>query len=454
MRSLRQRAIVGGGIWAIFSVGIGGVALFLFFASLTERRFDEALMAQHLRIVVALGNSGADPEIMESYLTDPAYARPYSGRYWQVDGDDSALLVSRSLFDIVLPPPAGATSEPFFWNGQGPNGPIRGVRQAILLEDDSAWVVTAADSLAALAAEQQQIRQSLLAAFSLVGLLMIVGAIFQTSAVVRPLRKLQQDVARRWDAEEKLVPGDYPDEVSPLVTDINTLLERNRETIDRARRQAADMAHALKTPSAILRNELDAMAMDGLEVTQAADAMDRIDAQLLRSLARIRAANTAATLHAQTDLGNSVDRMTRLFRTMPETAEKTLAIEVEPDLKVPMDVQDLEEVLGNLMENALAWSKQNVRVRCRRSDHDIQIDIEDDGPGIPEGDRREALRSGGRLDTSAPGTGLGLAIAADLLQSYGGTLNLDQSEDLGGLRVAITLASKRGLGTAGKTSGA
>ena len=445
MRSLRQRAIVGGLIWAAIIVAIGGVALFYFFDALTLRRFDALLFDRYLQVVAALGNSGGELDQIETFLTDPAYSRPYSGRYWQLSDAEGNIAVSRSLFDALLTAPENATPDPKFWNGNGPESPVRGIVSMIGLEDGSTWVVTVADSLQALATDRQQIRQSLLTTFALIGALGVVGAVLQTSAVVRPLNRLREDVSHRWDSGGALNPRDYPDEVSPLVTDINTLLDRNREIVERGRRQAADLAHALKTPSAILRNELEALESANVDTEQARHALDRVDAQLTRSLARIRAANTGATTRSMTSLARSVDRMMRLFRSMPEVREKSISTDVPDDLHIPMDAQDLEESLGNILENAVNWSKSAIRVTAGETEEGMWLMVEDDGPGIPEQDRREALRSGGRLDSSAPGTGLGLAIAADLAQAYGGDVALDTSARLGGLSVRIFVPKRHGL---------
>ncbi|MDW4550005.1 ATP-binding protein [Defluviimonas sp. D31] len=446
MRSLRQRAIVGGLIWAAIALAIGGVALYYIFDAATQRRFDDTLLDRHLQLVSALGNTGGDVELIEDFLTDPAYLRPYSGRYWQISGADTDTVASRSLFDSLLPEPRDPAPEPQFWTGAGPQGTVRGAYSLVELDDGTSWTVMIAESLAALELERQRFRQGLFSTLALIGVLGIAGAILQTSAIVRPLTKLREDVAHRWDREEALDPGDYPSEVAPLVSDINTLLERNRDIVERGRRQAADLAHALKTPSAILRNALDSLERDGTDIGPAKEALDRVDAQLLRSLARIRAANSGGATQALTNLSGSVDRMARLFRSMPSTHSKRFLTETDPDLRIRMDMQDLEEVLGNILENAFQWSRRTVRLTCGNSENETWIAVEDDGPGIPDQDRREALRSGGRLDTSAPGTGLGLAIATDLVQAYGGAIALSGSEDLGGLSVRISIPTRLGLG--------
>lgn len=439
MKSLRHRAIVGGLIWASVSIAIGGIALFSFFDRLAQNRFNASLLERHLQVVVALSNSGGDSDLMDSFLPDAAYQRPYSGRYWQVTDSQNNTTASRSLFDSLIAEHADVTHETQLWTEAGPGENIRLAQKIVTLENGTDWIVTVAESLFTLDSESQQIRQSLMATFALIGALGIAGAFLQISTIVRPLTKLREDVANRWKDEQGLNPADYPEEVAPLVVDINTLLDRNREIVSRARRRAADLAHALKTPTAILRNELDALDQKNIDVTQAQDALTRVDAQLSRSLARIRAANSGATTSANNDITTSVDRLARLFRSMPISESKNLKLDLEPGLKVRMDVQDLEEILGNILENAFRWCHQNVRVSSRNAAGHITLSIEDDGPGIPGSDRREALRSGGRLDTSTPGTGLGLAIAADLLQAYGGSIELTHSDLLGGLRVSMQL---------------
>lgn len=437
-RSLRQRAIASGAAWAILIIVIGTGALLYLLETQADRRFDNALLSRHLQVVVAVANTDGQPDQLSAFLTDPAYARAYSGRYWQVTGGDLGVAASRSLFDTLLDVPDDPPETPTIWTGDGPNGPIRGVHQRVRLDDGREQTVIVAESLASLEAERRQIRQSLLATFGLVGVLGIAGAILLTSAVLRPLRKLREDVTHRWDNPDKLNPDSYPAEVAPLVADIDTLIERNREIIDRSRRQAADLAHALKTPSAILRNEIESTLRKGGDTTTATDALNRIDAQINRSLARIRAGNHDTLRDRQTSVKTSTDRLLRLFRSVPASTHLDFRAEIADDVVVAMDQHDLEEVLGNLLENATKWAESTVSVEAETSGDTTNIVIEDDGPGIPGNERSEALRTGGRLDTSMPGSGLGLAIASDLLEAYGGSISLSTSERLGGLKVQVS----------------
>lgn len=433
---------MAGSIWALLTLLVGGYTLLTYLSDVTLRQFDEALSSQQLQIVVALNNSGGDPDTINSYISNPDYNRPYSGSYWQASGPNDVFLTSRSLFDTFLPDPPIGLNERLFWQDQGPVEQVRGIHQNIVLADGTEWVVTVAQTLEGLNAERQRTRQNLVSTLILIGAFGVLATVLWTSVMIRPLTKLGEDVSRRWDEGVALRSKDYPEEVAPLVTDINTLLARNREIVDRARRQAADMAHALKTPSAILRNELEILEMEGAQVSQAQEALERIDAQLMRSLARIRAANSGAGLAERIDLKVSVDRLARLFRSMHEAEGRFLETELPDSLKITMDVQDLEEVLGNMLENAFKYCETLVRVRATTERGLVIFTIEDDGPGIPEDKRQEAMRSGGRLDTSKPGTGLGLAIAADLLQAYGGSLDLRKSDELGGLEVRCAVPNR------------
>ena len=436
IRSLRGRAILGGVIWAGIAIVLGGIALFFVLDGLTQRRFDETLSARYLRVVAALGNSGGDSDALEGYLTDPLYQQPYSGHYWQITGPDGAQFVSRSLFDALLPAPEVAPQAPTTWNGAGPDGALRGVTGPVVLEGGERWTVSVAESVAPLSADRAQIRRSLLITLLLIGALGIAATVVQASFVVRPLNRLRHEVTNRWEHEGALDPAGYPVEVAPLVADIRTLLGRNRDIVERGRRQAADLAHALKTPSAILRNELDALAGQGLDVADAQVALGRVDAQIMRSLARVRAAASGADARLQTGLRVSVDRMARHFRATG-AGGRQLEVDVPDGLRVRMDQQDLEEILGNLLENAFKWSRQRVRVRAAPVPGGVVLSVEDDGPGIAPEARDEALRPGARLDVSMPGSGLGLTIVNDLVSAYGGTVELGVADALGGLSVRV-----------------
>ena len=446
MGSLRRRALINAVVAAALSVAVVSIALFAYIDAVTLKRFDRELEDRHSQLVVALSDNARDPASLERLLIDPAYQRPYSGRYWQAKAPDGTVYTSPSLFGAILAAPTEPTAHLDRWTGPSPeSGQLRGMQQRITLEDGSVWAVTVAETLNELLAERYETRKSLLIAFGIVVAFGLTSAWLQVAVVLRPLGRLRQEVATRWERDARLDPSDYPSEVAPLVADIDVLLARNKETVARARRQASDLAHALKTPSAILRNELVELQEKGQEVGPALDALGRLDAQLSRSLARMRAVPSAEGAAAPINPGQAVDRLSRLFGAMCARQGRQLEISNAGDLQVRMDRQDMEEVLGNLLDNALKWSRTTIRLSLDREPGGVALSVEDDGPGIPEAERARVLESGARLDLSVPGTGLGLAIASDLVTAYGGRLDLGNSARLGGLCATIHLPHHVGL---------
>ncbi|WP_226689134.1 sensor histidine kinase [Ruegeria arenilitoris] len=443
MLSLRQRALLGGIASGALSVGVGTLAVFSFIDARISNRFDATLRDRHTQLVVGLSVTTQDPDALRDLMFDPAYSAPYSGRYWQVTTGNGEVYTSASLFDETIAEPPDISEDATLWNTYGPEGEaLRSAYQKISFEDGTVWGISVAESQAQLVNERRAAQRSLLPVFGLVGLIGVASSLMLMSAILGPLRKLRADVAHRWDTDDNLTPTDYPDEVAPLVDDLNQLLHRNRDIVSGSRRQAADLAHALKTPATILRNELQAMSQAGVDTGIADEALDRIDSQLGRSLARIRALNTAELTHSRTDVSHSVERLARLFTTIAEREDKILEVKSDPELWVRMDTQDIEEVLGNLLDNAVKWCRGKVKLTAKRHEDCVEICIEDDGPGIPEDAIREALRSGGRLDTSVRGSGLGLAIAVDLLNAYGAHFDLGKSAALGGLSGRVVIPTK------------
>lgn len=434
MLSLQRRVIVGGLIWAVLATTVGGFALVSVFDQIANRRFNEALREQHTQVLIALATV-EDPTRIEELVVAPAYRRVYSGRYWQINNDEGDIYTSPSLFDVELNFDAGKAG---IWNIQGPQAMVRGYSEQVALESGEVWTVSVAASLDALAAERAEMQRFVTLAFGLVGALGVACAALLTTVLVAPLRKLRDDVTHRWDAGKALNTKDYPTEVAPLVDDINELIARNRSILDKGRRQAADLAHALKTPSAALRNELVTLSKTTNGTAPMFEALDRIDAQIIRSLARMRASSAAEAVDVKTDVAHSIGRLERLFRAAPHAEDKRFDTQ-GIDAFVAIDPQDFEEMLGNLLENAFKFAVAHVRLRAEQHDTSISITVEDDGPGIPEKQRENVLEEGARLDTSVPGTGLGLSIVNDLSQAYGGALTLETSRELGGLQCVLRL---------------
>lgn len=441
MRSLRARAVTAGIVWALITIVLGLGVLSTYLGQVSEERFVELLQTRHTQALVAVANNAADPEDIPQAIGDPIYQRPFSGQYWQIESDDGILLVSPSLVEGLLP-----FAEEYFEGST-----IRTIRmddgeevlcigQWLIMDNGQRWYVQAASSIAELREQEAVLRRSLVWAFAIVTVIAIAGALVQVAAMLKPLNTLRRDVAARWEHEDGLELGGYPVEVAPLVSDINALLERNRDIIKGSRKQAADLAHAIKTPAAIMRNELESLQAKGREVTDALGALDRLDAQLQRSLARMRADGSDSAIGVITDLDTALGRLERAFNALARNAGKQFTADIAAGLRVRMDQSDFEEILGNLLDNATKWSAGSFVLTARKTDDPgVEITIADDGPGIPDTELKQAVKSGRRLDQSMPGTGLGLAIASDLVDVYGGTLTLGRSEELGGLAVYLRL---------------
>ncbi|SFS20315.1 sensor histidine kinase [Yoonia litorea] len=441
MRSLRARAVTAGVIWAVITIVLGLAGLTTYLTSQSEARFIELLQTRHTQALVAVANSASSPEQIARAIGDPVYQRPFSGQYWQAESLDGDLIVSPSLVDGLLPLPPDQFEGPGTQEIVTPDGEeLMIIGQWLTMDDGESWYVQVASSLETLRQDEAVLRQSLFFAFVIVAVIAVVGALVQVAAMLQPLNALRADVAARWEHEEGLQVTGYPVEVAPLVNDINGLLERNRDIIKGSRKQAADLAHAIKTPAAIMRNELEQLQVAGRDVTDALAALDRLDAQLQRSLARMRADGGDSSVGVITNLDTSLGRMQRAFTALARNAGRQFSADVPEGLRVRMDQSDLEEVIGNILDNAMKWSNSAFRLEAERTDDPaVRIIISDDGPGVPEEELGSVLRSGERLDQSKPGTGLGLAIASDLVTAYGGTIALGRSEDLGGLMVSLNL---------------
>lgn len=440
MISIRRRAVAGGMLWAAVTITLGLAGLSSYMLDEAQERFIAQLSAKHTQVLVAVGTYSNNPEALAEAITDPAYQQPFSGQYWQVETAEGVVLTSASLMETLLPQPNVPAGEVSTFEFSGPNQErLLGISQRLNLEDGGSWLVNVASTIGTFEQEIEDLQRNLLLTFMIICTVGVVGALAQVTFVLWPLNTLREEVTRRWDTTEGMEVDAYPIEVAPLVEDINTLLQRNRDIVSRSRRQAADLAHAIKTPSAIMRNELATLQSKGGQVTEAINALDALDAQLKRSFARIRADSSQSQMPVATDGTAIIERMLRAFKALARNADRALTSEVAPGMRIRIDKSDLEEVLGNLLDNALKWAQSTVSLRTYEHNGQIVIQIEDDGPGIPQEDIARATESGQRLDTAKPGTGLGLAIATDLVQAYGGSLTLQKSGTLDGLSVLITL---------------
>jgi signal transduction histidine kinase len=370
-------------------------------------------------------------------LGDPRFEQPFSGWYWQISDPQGTFTRSRSLWDEILstaPPPADGLvlRRPLV----GPRGQsLRAVERDVTLPEGDKirhFLVAANDA----EVHDEISRFDRLLLFSLGGfiLLLALGASIQIGYGLRPLRRLTADLARLRAGNEKRLAGNYPAETAPLAEALNNLLERQEQQIERARRLAGDLAHGIKTPLSVLKIELE--HPDGPDTALCLERIDAARALLDRHLARASAGfliqgKTTPVLPIALALS---DLMRRIH------AGKNLSIKTDgqDDVAFRGEKEDLEEMLGNLLDNACKWAKLEVLINLSKEGKNLIIAIEDDGAGLPTEARLQALTRGKRLDESKPGSGLGLSIVADLAELYGGELALNASP-LGGLKAILNL---------------
>lgn len=365
---------------------------------------------------------------------DPRFELPYSGAYWQASSGNQTLR-SRSLWDVDIPT---AVERPVSEGGAdiriGPKDQSLLVKSRRLqLTGGDAFVdITVALDRTELRQAKRSFRHLLWLSLGVLGV-GILGAVWaQIRFGLSPLARVRAAVARLHAGRETTLSGDWPAEVQPLVDEINVLLRRNQESVERSRRQAADLAHAVKTPLAILANSAQALPTEASQgVMRQVDAMRQ---QVDRHLARARAAGAGGAARGNVAIRPAVEELVRALSRLH--AERPIAVRIDGDADFPGDRQDLVEMLGNLLDNGWQWARGTLHVTLGRDATHVEIRVEDDGPGMPAGAMDQAVQPFARLDESAAGSGLGLAIVRDVSALHGGELTLAKSP-LGGLAATL-----------------
>ncbi len=438
--SLSRRMILIAAGWIAVLLLAGGFALDRTLVGLVQRNFDEQLEYM-LTAMIASAEIGQDGEVLfYRALGDQRFLEPSSGLYWQISGPDHEDFPSRSLWDRTLRLQADHfDNEPHFYNSNQFSGePLRLVERTVILPDsDTRWTFAVASSTGELEAQVSDIRAILVWSFAVLGLGLFVMAALQSWYGLMPLRRIRAAIQRIRTAGSNRVTDPLPLEVQPLVEELNMLLAHSEQQAEEARTHAGNLAHALKTPLTVLTNAATARAEDLADTTiREARTMQR---HVEHHLARARAVGRRAVGHARTPVCTSAEAVRRAVERL--YSEVRFDIAGNREAHVSIERQDLDEILGNLIENAAKYGGGSVFVTV---DAEIDADqcviwVEDDGMGIPEAERPRIFDRGARLDTGKPGTGLGLAIVRDVAEIYGGGVTLGESEDLGGLLVRLSL---------------
>jgi signal transduction histidine kinase len=456
--SLAFHLIASAAVWCALVLSAAGFLLSALVGDTVESTFD-ARLAVLLEGLVAGSDLGPDGKLeLRLQLGEPRFTQPLSGWYWQIGEPEHPLERSSSLWDQTLPlppaaggqpptgpstgPPTGPSTGPWTgrWTGDvtGPEGqPLRLLVRAITLPDAEAPLLYAvAGDRAEISAQKRRFDRLLSVALGGLFLGLLGALLLQVRIALLPLRRIEAGLAAIRAGSARRLRGRLPAELQALALELNALLDHNEALIERARTHVGNLAHGLKTPLAVLHNEAERSesALATLVGRQVAQMRRLVD----HHLARARAMATGGVLGARTDVLPVLGDLARTLERIH--AGKALAIEVDcpPGLAFRGARQDLEEMLGNLLDNACKWAVHRVRVEAERQARRLRLTIDDDGPGLPAERRAEVLERGRRLDEQVPGSGLGLAIVADIALLYGGRIALDAAP-AGGLRVDLDL---------------
>jgi signal transduction histidine kinase len=435
--SLSRRMILIATVWISVLLAGGGWALDRVLVSAVTRNFD-AQLEYVLSALVNTAEIGPEGEVIfNREPADQRFLEPYSGLYWQVSGQGREDFPSRSLWDRRLKVTQHSDRQLHsFDSAQFPQEKLRILERDVKLPGSPTWWrFQVAQSRDGLDEQIAILRRTLARSFLLLGVGLVLLAALQTVYGLWPLRRVRAEIARMRAGLSNRVDAPMPIELAPMVEELNGLIAHNETQAEEARRHAGNLAHALKTPLTVIMNAATAQADDlGETVVREARTMRR---QVDHHLARARAVGRRGSAHSRADVCPSVESVERAVARLYRHVR--IDMDCPANLQAHVERQDLDEMLGNLVENAAKYGGGSVFVTVSAQAGFVEILVEDDGAGIPEADRIRIFDRGVRLDSGKPGTGLGLGIVRDVAEIYGGTVSLEESEDLGGLLVRLRL---------------
>jgi len=448
-RSLRMRLLVGTLVWIVATIVVAGWGLGNLFRQHVAEQFRAGLTIHLDQLTANLTIAPGGAPSLSIPLSDPRLSRPYSGLYWQVDLLDGALktqtrgiLRSRSLWDSVLEVPADAlvTDELHQHLVIGPDGETLGMIERMIYPaeqpEQPLRIIVAAD-IRLISEPVEHFNGLLVWSLGVLGLGLGVAVIVQVLIGLKPFALLRRALTAVRDGEAQHIDGRFPLEIQPLLDDFNEVLTHNARIVSHARTQAGNLAHAVKTPLTILANAAARPAPGLPQMVKEQVAMAR--RQVDYNLAMARAAAAANVPGVRSEVYPLVVSLLRVMERL--YSDKAVAATIVDASFEPVfrgEQQDLQEMLGNLLDNAWKWATSHVEISFQCEDGRLAVLIDDDGPGLASEQRQAVLARGVRADERVPGSGLGLAIVDDLAQLYDGSVELEDSP-LGGLRVRLSL---------------
>ncbi|CAN7376292.1 ATP-binding protein [Mesorhizobium caraganae] len=446
-RSLAFRVIGFSTIWAILTLIVIFTLITTLYRQASERGFDSLLSAHLFNLIGSVGVSESGQLTGAPDLGDLRFSEPNSGWYWSVEPASEGVHGNLHSSSMTTTIPSPTVAEVPFNSSFQRSYSTDGIGDEELQVFESEFVLDAKNRAARfrvmgnkteLEQEIATFQRRLLTYLSLFGVGMIAINAIAILLGLQPLRRVRNALAMVREGTAQRLDGQFPAEIEPLANETNALIENNKRIVERSRTQVGNLAHSLKTPLAVLINE--GRALGGAKGQLIADQAASMQKQVDHYLQRARVAAQRDSVVYRTPVTPLVQRMVRVLQKLKPDVSLSLALPAA-DIVFAGEREDLEELLGNLLDNAMKWAKSSVAVSITPAAAGLfEISIEDDGPGIPEDKARDALKRGRRLDETKPGTGLGLAIVADLVNEYGGVLALDRSA-MGGLKAVVRLRS-------------
>ena len=451
--SLALRLFLSATAWTVIILLVTGVVLSSLYRQAVERAFDRRLGVYLRTLVADIASPEEAGEKFPQSLGEPLFELPLSGWYWQVtrvDPGKTEVRSSRSLWDGGLPHlrdqgiPGSADGSRAGYVGGPEDQRLRLVERNVDLGDEGHYLVAIAGDAAEISDETRSFDRALVITFSILAAVLLLTTTFQVRFGLAPLKRITDGLAAIRSGSAERLTGKFPEEIAPLARETNALIETNREIVERARTPVGNLAHALKTPLSVMVNEATAHGTEpfGQKILEQADIMRD---QVARHLERAR---LAAGLTVVGSVTQAAPVVTALARTMEKIhRDKNLTIDIHADetARFHGERPDLEEMVGNLVDNACKWASSRVAIEVVRERPDaaserqvVRVIVDDDGRGLSPSEREQVAKRGRRLDETKPGSGLGLSIVLELAGLYGGGLTLGTAP-LGGLRAELVL---------------
>lgn len=449
--SLSGRLILSSLIVSVVLLAATGLLLASLFTAALERNFDQRLRSVLDGLLANIDVTAEGAPRLSSAIVDPRFGLPLSGWYWQVvpveQGQGSSDLASASLLEQRLKVPdafAGKPGVQAFYLKDTMGVTLRAIEQVFTLPGSTRrYAVLVAGNYDALAAEVRTFNRALVASLVLLALGLALASFVQVRFGLRPLSAMRANLLAIRQGEASELKGDYPAEILPVAEELNLLIQSNAEIVERARTQVGNLAHALKTPLSVLTNE--AAGQDTPLAAKVTEQAGLMGDQVSLYLDRARRAARARGPGAVTEVRPVLDALARTLERINRDKGVAVSVDCPGGLRFRGERQDLEEMVGNLMDNACKWAAARVTVTARSEPAAagramLVIAVDDDGPGLAPERRAEAVQRGRRLDETKPGSGLGLAIVTETAAMYNGGLQLGEGP-LTGLRASLRLPS-------------